>query len=245
MIDVLLKRNGSAIGVNPYFANGRNYQEIVEELRDQVFGVEMWLRDLDGTDANPATDIAFRAVGTSYTDLKYINWCFATAFALAKDKKSAESSRWNEYVDQFLKDKSPRELIRQFSEEIVEKSLYPGVKEWNEGLNGAARFYVTRNIGPITFAFARSLGIQAAYTEVQDKSKVVKELLERFNGDLQRVGVEGDTIEDAVMVDEVRRLGKKVLGIQVMKKINGTTLDSFDIYTTRDRRALLEILEIN
>jgi len=47
------------------------------------------------------------------------------------------------------------------------------------------------------------------------------------------------------MVDEVRRLGKKVLGIQVMKKINGTTLDSFDIYTTRDRRALLEILEIN
>ncbi len=244
MVNLLYGKKGSAVGVNPKFADGRNFKEIVEDLREQVLSVEMWLLDLDGTYASyPGIDAAKAALGTNYTNKEYLEWMTRSGLGFLRSGGNNHSEAWFDYIDRFLDSEGRREAQKYFTPKRVRESLHEDTINWRKKLNNNGRIFVTRNIAEITYPYAIELDVEAAYLEVKDKAQVVREIVANFK--IDKFGVEGDTIEDAVMIDEVRRLGKRALGIQVMKRINGTALDSFDVYTTRDRGALLEILRFN
>lgn len=232
-------KNGIWVAVGDYFSG----RDAVEELRNRTRAVQTWFFDLDDNHADsPAKNIAKQAIGTSHFSPSYVRWCVDTAWKLARNGKAAESETWRNYVNTFLRSEEALEEVRKrFTPESVRKSLYSGVENLCRLVSGAERFYVTRNIAEVAGAYASALGFNGFFPESDRKERIVEEYAKR-NPHIVRFGVDGDSEEDAVMVDVLRFYDKEVLGFYSIDKPNGEIPLKFDVSVSKDRRGLVGLL---
>jgi hypothetical protein len=207
------------------------------EVQAQFHKVETWFYDLDGTHTKfPAKDIARRAVGTSHFDPKYLSWLTRNCFKYLRDGKSVDSVAWGEYVTSFLRSPEALEEVRQFiSFDYVQRSLYSGVNACCQRRD-KNKCYVTRNIREVAEPFAKILGISEIKAEAFDKAKCIEDYLSTHSTE-QFFGVEGDSDEDAEMVDVLRFHKKEVVGVYVCDKLTSKP-KQFEFATSHDRSAL-------
>lgn len=241
-MNILREEDNSWVGVREDFL-GRMSGSIECAISKQMHHADVWFFDLDDNHApSPAKAIAKRAVGTHYLSPQYILWCAGTAFALATKGKAAESERWTRYVNRFLRKEDALQRIREmFSPEQVVPMLYPGVADYVRALQHKHCFYVTRNIAEVADAFAQVLGIPHSFPETMKKEHIVENFVAQHHETLH-FGVDGDSDEDAAMIDILRHHKKYVVGVYSMDSKYGHLNQLFDIATSKDRTTLVGLL---
>ena len=227
------------VAVSDDFTSG----DAVQELEARVRSVQTWFFDLDDNHADsPGKKIAKRAIGTNHFSPSYIGWCAQTAWKLALKGKAGESETWRDYVDSFLRsEEALGDVKRIFTPESAKDSLYSGVEDFCGLVSGAERFYVTRNIAEVAEAYANALGFNCFFPESYNKGKVVEEYVKK-NPNVASFGVDGDSEEDATMIEVLRFYDKEVLGFYSMDKPNGEMHPKFDVSVSKDRSGLVQLL---
>jgi len=217
--------------------------EIIKSLQEQVRNVQTWFFDLDDNHApSPAKQIARSAMGTSHFSSKYLHWGVASALKLAVKGKAAESEIWKEYVDLFLRDeKALADIQRLFTPENARRSLYPGVEEFCGLISDSQRFYVTRNITEVVGAYASALHFNGFFPEAYDKERTVEGYL-RKHPEIQRYGVEGDSEEDAAMIEVLQFYKKDVVSFYSVDYPTFKEDRRFQYIVPKDKRELVQIL---
>src|SRR3989344_793133 len=218
-------------------------EDSVQEFEARTKAVQTWFFDLDDNHADsPAKKIAKLAMGTSHFSPRYLGWCTQTAWKLARKGKAAESETWRDYVKSFLRSEEALEQVRErFTLESARESLYSGVEDFCGLVAEAERFYVTRNIAEVAKAYASALSLNGFFPESDNKEKVVEEYVKR-NQHVVRFGIDGDSEEDAGMIDVLRFYDKEVLGFYSMDKPNGEIHPKFDVSVSKDRSGLVRLL---
>lgn len=218
--------------------------ELIQILREQVRSVQTWFFDLDDNHApSPAKKIARSAIGTSHFSPKYLRWGVTSALKLAGKGKSAESEIWKEYVNLFLRDeKALAEVQELFTPEYARRSLYPGVEELCGLISNSQRFYVTRNIEQVVSAYASALHFDGFFPEADDKEKAVEDYV-RKNPGIQRYGIEGDSEEDAAMIEVLQFYKKEVVSFYSVDYPTFKEDRRFEYIIPKDRRELVQILQ--
>ena len=223
------------------FVGVKDSNQILNYMKGVVGNIfcrtEVWYIDLDDNLAkSPAKAIAMRAIGTKHYDLRYIDWCINTALELILHGKTAESRTWLEYVNNFLKDDKLEVELAKFAEGFVEKSLYPGVPDLMDLIDGKRKMLITRNVSAIAEAYAKRLGLRFV-ANAWNKREVVAENL--FEGS---ASVMGDSGEDVEMLEGLN-MGSRCL-FYTLRNPKQELLDISDpvVYTSRDRRGLVEVL---
>lgn len=217
--------------------------ELIQVLREKVKSVQTWFFDLDDNHApSPAKKIARNAMGTSHFSPTYLRWGVTSALKLAGKGKAAESEIWKEYVDLFLRDeKALAEVQELFTLEYARRSLYPGVEEFCGLISDSQRFYVTRNIAEVVGAYASALHFNGFFPEAYDKEKPVEGYL-RKHPEIQRYGVEGDSEEDAAMIEVLQFYQKDVVSFYSVDYPTFKEDRRFQYIIPKDRRELVQIL---
>ncbi len=236
--------NESWIGVRETAVRGISPRSAARELEERLYGVQLWLCDLDDNHTpSPAKRIAREAVGTHRLSPRYWQWCAGTAWALLTQKEGAESARWLSYIQQFLDAEARQELRAYFTPDRAFYSLYPGISSlYASVLRHSTRIYVTRNIAEVVDSYARILGFSGAVTESFCKGKAVDNLLQKYPW-AERIGVDGDSEEDAEMVRAIRQRGKTVVAIQSMEQPReGMMNPDFDYAVSKSREGLVRLL---
>jgi|SRR3989344_352019 len=215
----------------------------VGTLRQRINGVQTWFFDLDDNHApSPAKKIARRAIGTSHLSPKYLQWCASTALKLAKKEKAAESETWKDYVDSFLRNTKARaEVQRLFTPEYARQSLYPGVEDFCGLISDAQRFYVTRNIAEVVRVYASILNFDGFFAEANNKERIVEEYLQS-HPHVERYGVEGDSEEDAGMIEILQFYKRDVVSLYSTDDPSSKINKRFDYSLSKDRTELVELL---
>jgi len=235
--------NNSWVFVRDYDDVSREF--ICKDLKEKILSTQVWFSDLDDSDADsPAKLIAKKAIGTSHFSLRYISWCCGTAKDLLFKCKNSESARWKKYVEKFLRtDKAVKGLEALFTPEFVQTSLYPSVEIFYSLLS-AHKFYISRNVLPITQAYSNFLNFAGVYCEEDNKGEVVENFIKN-HPQFVKYGISGDSVEDEAMVD-VLNYYAKIGKIDVIScYISGNKYwesSKFDIQISKDRRGLLEII---
>ncbi|MFH1669780.1 MAG: hypothetical protein ABIA62_07680 [Candidatus Woesearchaeota archaeon] len=246
MMDYLaMPKDGRWVAVNRSFAGDIDYCSIVSKIQRTARDVQVWFHDLDDNHAkSPAKDIAMRAVGTGHLSSDYISWCAGTAIALAKQGKSCETERWRLYVDKFLRGTDAREQLKaMFTPERVCRSLYLGVRGFCSLFPAAGHHYVSRNIDEVVSAYASALDFDISYPESDQKHKVVEKFI-FDNPQIEKYAVDGDSAEDAMMIDVLRHYRKDVIGFYSMDASRESDADEmFDVFTGKDRTGIVDILK--
>lgn len=216
----------------------------IRQLKLRAFSVQAWFVDLDDNLCDsPAKDIAKNAVGTSHFSLPYLSWAFHTALQLARHGKKAESETWNAYVQHFLR--SPEaldEVQKRFTPATARQSLYSGVLELYPIFSHTASCHlVTRNIKEVADAYTQALRFDGNFPEAENKGRVVEDFILK-NPTLNYFGVDGDSQEDAEMIDVLKFHGRKTLGIYSMRSHRETLHPSFDVGVSKNRTGLVSLL---
>jgi len=213
-----------------------------QELRRRANAVQTWFFDLDETHAFPGKKIVQRALGTSHLSPRYLAWCTKTVWNLVYKGKTAESERWQAYINSFLrKEKSLERVAQSFTAESARESLYTGIEEFCSLFPTADKFYVTRNIAEVTRAYVETLCLDGYFAEVNDKGKVVEEYL-YDHPHIRRFGVDGDSAEDAEMIKILKFYDREVISFYSMDKSNRKIDTNFDVFVSKDRTALVDLL---
>ena len=221
-----------------------NPESELRTLRQRIKGVQTWFFDLDDNHApSPAKLIARRAIGTSHFSPKYLQWCAGTALQLTKKGKAAESEIWKEYVDLFLRNEEALAEVQElFTPEYARKSLYPGVEEFCGLISNSQRFYVTRNIEQGVSAYASILNFDGFFPEADDKERVVEDYVQKHQG-IQRYGIEGDSEEDAVMIEVLQFYKKDVVSFYSVDYPTFKEDRRFEYIIPKNRGELVQILQ--
>ena len=226
-------REGIFVGVNE-----KSPLEL-DKVRELFSRTGVWYMDLDDCLVkSPAKEMARRAVGTNHTNLDYLQWCISTAFELMVHGETAESRTWLEYVNNFLKDDMFEEALYRFAEDYAESSLFPGVEDLVAFANGTRKVIVTRNVPAIAEVYAQKFGTGFVANAWNKKEVVRKD----YRGGSGFVSVMGNSGEDVEMLEPFA-LNSRAL-FYVLKSHRQRLLEISDpvVYTSRDRRGLVEIL---
>lgn len=240
---IIKPHRGIFVAITDAFVNGTSIDEVVDKLRRRTRAVQTWFFDLDDNHADsPAKNIARKAMGTSHFSPHYLGWCAQTAWKLAREGKAAESEVWKEYVNRFLRNEKALAKIKSiWTPESARQSLYPGVEDFVQLISSAKRLYVTRNISEVAEAYTRALGLDGFFPETDHKEKIVENYVQRNPG-VERFGVDGDSEEDAAMIDVLKFYRKEVLGLYSMDKPNGRVHPAFDVSVSKDRTGLVRLI---
>lgn len=256
---LLEPRDGTWVAMNEQLRNKDgewpDLSTAISNLRERVYSAQKWFMDLDDNHTpSPAKVIAKRAIGTSHFDLAYVQWAAGTAWALAIQGKASESTRWQAYVDSFLRTpKALEEVKKQFKPESL--TFYPGVVQWCRLVTdcNARLYYVSRNIAEVVLNYTTALDIQSNgiidmwyHGEVFNKAEFVKQ--HSFRHPLPSYyhptfGVDGDSAEDGDMIDVIRQHRVPVVGIQSMNSPRDHLDPRFDYAVSKDRRGLVKLLQ--
>ncbi|HDD45994.1 MAG TPA: hypothetical protein ENG42_00825 [Candidatus Aenigmarchaeota archaeon] len=223
-----------------------------EDIRRLMLNCDVCISDLDDTDANsPAKYLACNKLfHDEPLSSCFIKWCIHTGFELMKKGKRCELDRWKEYVRLFLNTEKEREKARRlFTPEIVNKLIYPGVKDFYRLIKGR-KIYVTGNIGEIAEVFAKYTGVDEIKPEVYDKARVMEELLR--DAGFKRITFKGDSNADEEALDVLRFYEKRgeveyVIACDVACSIkqgeDHIMNKGYDIAIGRDYRGLVRVLK--
>jgi len=236
-----LPKDGPWVAVRETFASSD--EEARRLLRERIQRAQVWFFDLDDNHAySPAKTIAKNATGTSYLSPTYLLWCMTTAWALFREGKNAECRTWEKYITTFLQDTDVRRRIReQWSPEMVQQSLYPGVQDFCSEVSHAWRLYVTRNIEEVAEAFAEALDFEKYVAEAGAKERIVEHFVREHPG-FDSYGVEGDSECDGMMAEVLRFYNKDVIAICSMDKPR-EPVRMFDVSVSKNRQGLVDILQ--
>jgi len=220
------------------------------DLRSRLLSADICFSDLDDTDAfAPAKKIAFdKWFSRLLNDDHYLGWFLDTTFAYLRDGRCAESEQWALYRETFLQDLVARENIGEsFRVESARALVFPGVADFYKRIS-ALKFYVTQNVLPITGRFVDLFDFMGAFTEVDDKGKIIENFVLNHPR-YQHYLVKGDMNTDYEMLDRLRFLMNKgrileVTGCYVAFDCEDDLMDPrFDINIGRNYFGLADILD--
>lgn len=217
-------------------------EKAISHLQDSIYQTHTWFFDLDGTiGPAPAITLAKRAIGTTYDDLDYWLWCMETAFALATKQENCENKQWLKYKGKFLDNAEAKEEIREFfTEERVAKSLYHGIQKFCQLLDHSKRHFVSRNIPEVLKPFTEFLNFDGFFSNGFDKIATVEEFVAN-QPHVETYGVIGDSMEDGMLADGLRKLGKDVTTIYCAKNPKDQNR-KFHFSTSKDKTCLVDLL---
>ncbi|MCD4666181.1 hypothetical protein K8R47_00010 [archaeon] len=233
------------------------------ELNNQLIRCDVCISDLDQTDAkSPAKQIAwekFFTLKTHYQIIKkfefeFYKWCLETGYKLIGDGEEAETELWEKYISLFLQDSKECERVSQmFTEEFIQKLLYPGIKEFYSELPDMSKFYITRNIREVTKIFADYLGFidtMNVHGESDKKTRTERFLTE--HPQFKRYLVKGDREEDKEILKVLRHYRDNVKSSPIEYVLGCHISDApekgdpyFNIQMGRNYLGLVEILKKN
>ena len=233
----------SWVAANVNIAEGKSRREVIQTLQARVAAAQVWFFDLDDNHApSPAKRIAYNQVGTSFFDPRFINWALRSGLP-AKLDKGKESQAWEKYVDSFLQsDAAVEEIKRIFDSKSVRKSLYSGVQDFVHHVSDVPGFYVTRNIAEVAGAYASVLALDGVFETADDKGKIVEKYLQEHPS-IQMIGVDGDSQEDAEMVEVAKFYRVDVVSFYSMDRPEKSRMNPlFDYAVSKERTTLVKIL---
>ncbi|MFH1972670.1 MAG: hypothetical protein ABIJ18_04295 [archaeon] len=232
------------VAVNDRIVGTNSDEELVRNLQERTNSVQTWFFDLDDNHADsPAKKIAFGRVGTNIFDPKFLYWAL-TQGAPAKFIKSKESEAWRKYVNNFLRDEEALQEVRElFTEETARQSLYQGVLDFANLVSRSSRFYVTRNIAEVAEPYRSALGIDGFFPEADNKEKVVEGYLSQ-HPEVRIIGVDGDSEEDAAMIEVAQFYDREVVSFYSMNKPRDSQMDQrFDYSVSKNKSGLVSLLQ--
>jgi len=218
------------------------------DLKKKINQVQVWFFDLDDNHCySPSKKVAYKALGTSYFSPKFVGWGLQTGLALLSQGKKAESKRWKSYVDSFLtSDESKEKLEKIFTIDYAKKTIYTGVQEFCKFVHdlesNTDSLYITRTVEEIARPYAKVLGVDSVIARADDKAKVVEQYLKE-NPHIKIFGVDGDSEEDADMIERIKFYEKEAIGIYSMKSKKAVMNEHFDLATSKDRSTLVKMLK--
>ena len=138
------------------------------------------------------------------------------------------------------------ELQAGFTRDNVLASLYSGVEEFYSILR-AQKFYMTRNIYPVAFAFGSVLGFSGVFAEEDNKSKRLENFIKACPY-FQKYILKGDSVIDEEMNDVLKfykkcGLIKDAVGMYISKKPKESQMNpEFEMNLGRDYTALVDFV---
>ncbi|MFP4112423.1 MAG: hypothetical protein ACLFPQ_01810 [Candidatus Woesearchaeota archaeon] len=228
---------------NHSFVAAKDEDSSIETLVSRLSAARIGFFDLDDNLAkSPAKIISKKAIGTNHFSPDYIFWCVETAISLFYSGKQAESEKWQKYADKFLfSDKSKSEIDELFTDEFIAETVYPSLKEYLSVLS-CHKCIVSRNILEITCKYMNFLEMDANYPEIYNKAQFVQNMI-TINPGIHNYLVEGDSCEDAEMIDRIRFYDEDCIGIQCMNSFDERKFDkNFDYAVSKDRTAIKDLL---
>ena len=228
------------VAVSDNYSRDDSEEKVKERLMDDILEKEMWLNDIDALAKVPTMDIALKAVGTTYANPDYLKWLSVLSMTRIVNDKDAEADCWQRYSSKFLRNKDDE--IKNFIAPKIEKSLYPGAKDFFFELD-CWKYFITRNLERVGKEYKKTLSFTRFFHETNDKEDLAKRLF-LAHPHRKQYAVSGNDVKDLVMVDTLRYYGCKVVSFQVSDSSKEFD-EQFDVSIGKNYDALLKIINVD
>ncbi|MFP4657023.1 MAG: hypothetical protein ACLFNK_05605 [Candidatus Woesearchaeota archaeon] len=181
-----------------------------EEILERIVRADTIVSDFDGTDVKtPLKRAAISYLSSPRTLMKrpgLIGWGIRAILKKAADGKDADSVLWEE-LSGILKEDTIDMIEKLYedrcskSEEVLEKSILPGVREIYASLPDAEKFYISRNFSHIIGLYASLTGVPEENIRTGEKKGALLENLIISNPDRRMYVIRGDSSSDDEVLD--------------------------------------------
>jgi len=238
------------VAVHDSLAKNKSRSQIIQDLRKDLSGIEVWFSDLDGSDVySQAKGIVFdRFLFRFCRDELYRDWVLRSAKRCSTEHPLPYEKLWQEYINGFLNDRD--ELLRlhkRYTPEKITRSLFPGVREfYTDIIPQAQKYYITKNIYLVAQFFAKELGFPAhnIFAEEHHKGQRVQDFIEKNH--FIKYGCSGDSADDEEMHDILKFYQEqgKIAYSRTLFLAENKYLPhpKFDVNCSVNRRGLVELL---
>ncbi len=205
-----------------------------KEIKEQIDHSEVLFSDIDDT---IAPTYSKRIVIKNFFNLNTLEKLDFTQWFLRRlpnyilHRKKVHTKLWFDYIDRFLEDKEIK-IYR----EVIEKRIYPGVKEtFNLIPDTVRKVLVSRNTRKVVETYQSILNFDEGYSLMRNKADAINSYKNK-----RRFVVFGDSTEDGDLLNPLRDLGS-CLGIWVAASKSELN-EQYDINIGKNWKGLEAIL---